>query len=141
MTKIEKFQLIIDVLTGTKEASGEQLTTLIEMLTKEIGMIEKKKSSSGLTATQKENEKIKQNILDVFYEIDNNGEIPSITIKELQENYEFDYTTQKLSALLNQLVKDEILEKSVNSDKKTVFTLVEEWRNKKEENTEEITEE
>lgn len=141
MTKIEKFQLIIDVLTGTKEASGEQLTTLIEMLTKEIGMIEKKKSSSGLTATQKENEKIKQNILDVFYEIDNNREIPSITIKELQENYKFDYTTQKLSALLNQLVKDEILEKSVNSDKKTVFTLVEEWRNKKEENVEEITEE
>lgn len=137
MTKIEKFQLIIDVLTGTKEASGEQLTTLIEMLTKEIGMIEKKKSSSGLTATQKENEKIKQNILDVFYEIDNNREIPSITIKELQENYKFDYTTQKLSALLNQLVKDEILEKSVNSDKKTVFTLVEEWRNEKEENTEE----
>lgn len=141
MTKIEKFQLIIDVLTGTKEASGEQLATLIEMLTKEIGMIEKKKSSSGLTATQKENEKIKQNILDVFYEIDNNREIPSITIKELQENYKFDYTTQKLSALLNQLVKDEILEKSVNSDKKTVFTLVEEWRNKKEENVEEITEE
>lgn len=141
MTKIEKFQLIIDVLTGTKEASGEQLTTLVEMLTKEIGMIEKKKSSSGLTATQKENEKIKQNILDVFYEIDNNREIPSITIKELQENYKFDYTTQKLSALLNQLVKDEILEKSVNSDKKTVFTLVEEWRNEKEENTEEITEE
>ena len=141
MTKIEKFQLIIDVLTGTKEASGEQLTTLIEMLTKEIGMIEKKKSSSGLTATQKENEKIKQNILDVFYEIDNNREIPSITIKELQENYKFDYTTQKLSALLNQLVKDEILEKSVNSDKKTVFTLVEEWRNEKEENVEEITEE
>ncbi len=141
MTKIEKFQLIIDVLTGTKEASGEQLTTLVEMLTKEIGMIEKKKSSSGLTATQKENEKIKQNILDVLYEIDNNGEIPSITIKELQENYKFDYTTQKLSALLNQLVKDEILEKSVNSDKKTVFTLVEEWRNKKEENSEEITEE
>ena len=137
MTKIEKFQLIIDVLTGTKEASGEQLATLIEMLTKEIGMIEKKKSSSGLTATQKENEKIKQNILDVFYEIDNNREIPSITIKELQENYKFDYTTQKLSALLNQLVKDEILEKSVNSDKKTVFTLVEEWRNKKEENAEE----
>lgn len=141
MTKIEKFQLIIDVLTGTKEASGEQLTTLVEMLTKEIGMIEKKKSSSGLTATQKENEKIKQNILDVFYEIDNNREIPSITIKELQENYKFDYTTQKLSALLNQLVKDEILEKSVNSDKKTVFTLVEEWRNKKEENAEENTEE
>lgn len=141
MTKIEKFQLIIDVLTGTKEASGEQLTTLVEMLTKEIGMIEKKKSSSGLTATQKENEKIKQNILDVFYEIDNNREIPSITIKELQENYKFDYTTQKLSALLNQLVKDEILEKSVNSDKKTVFTLVEEWRNAKEENVEEITEE
>lgn len=141
MTKIEKFQLIIDVLTGTKEASGEQLTTLIEMLTKEIGMIEKKKSSSGLTATQKENEKIKQNILDVFYEIDNNREIPSITIKELQENYKFDYTTQKLSALLNQLVKDEILEKSVNSDKKTVFTLVEEWRNEKEENAEENTEE
>lgn len=141
MTKIEKFQLIIDVLTGTREASGEQLTTLVEMLTKEIGMIEKKKSSSGLTATQKENEKIKQNILDVFYEIDNNGEIPSITIKELQENYKFDYTTQKLSALLNQLVKDEILEKSVNSDKKTVFTLVEEWRNEKEENAEEITEE
>lgn len=141
MTKIEKFQLIIDVLTGTKEVSGEQLTTLVEMLTKEIGMIEKKKSSSGLTATQKENEKIKQNILDVFYEIDNNREIPSITIKELQENYKFDYTTQKLSALLNQLVKDEILEKSVNSDKKTVFTLVEEWRNEKEENVEEITEE
>lgn len=141
MTKIEKFQLIIDVLTGTKEASGEQLATLIEMLTKEIGMIEKKKSSSGLTATQKENEKIKQNILDVFYEIDNNREIPSITIKELQENYKFDYTTQKLSALLNQLVKDEILEKSVNSDKKTVFTLVEEWRNEKEENVEENTEE
>lgn len=120
MTKIEKFKQIIAILEETKLNNDTMdINALVEMCQKEIDMIDKKKNSSGLTATQKENENIKNQIM--AYLIDN--DLDRTTIADLQTNG-FDYSAQKLSALLNQLVKDEQMTKEINKDKKTVFVLV-----------------
>jgi competence protein ComGC len=120
MTKIEKFKQIIAILEETKLNNDTMdIDALVEMCQKEVEMIEKKKNSSGLTATQKENENIKNQIM--AYLIDN--DLDRTTIADLQANG-FDYSAQKLSALLNQLVKDEQMTKEINKDKKTVFVLV-----------------
>ena len=114
MTKKEMFAIIGEVVAknGTTE--------MVEFINHEIELLEKKSKSSGQTKTQKENEVLKAEILEVFKEF-----AEPVTISEFCERTTSEIgklSNQKLSALFNQLVKAEQLKKFTEK-KKSYFSL------------------
>lgn len=95
MTKKEMFEMIKDVCVDNSE--------IVKFCNHEIELLEKKSSKSALTKTQKENEKIKTEIVNALTEI-----ARPVTITEMQELNESmsQYSNQKLSALLRALTKE-----------------------------------
>ena len=118
MTKKETINLLIDVLNGTREVEDVQI--FVDFLVHERELLEKKSSNSGQTKTQKENEFVKEKIVNALGVI---GKF--VTITELQEQNEemANYSNQKLSALLKQLVDSNIVSRVVDK-KKAYFKLV-----------------
>ena len=118
MTKKETINLLIDVLVGNKEVEDMQI--FVDFLTHERELLEKKSSNSGQTKTQKENELVKEKIVNALGVI---GKF--VTITELQESNEemANYSNQKLSALLKQLVDSNVVARQVDK-KKAYFKLV-----------------
>ena len=118
MTKKETINLLIDVLMGTKEVEDMQI--FVDFLVHERELLEKKSSNSGQTKTQKENEVIKDKIVNALRVLDK-----FVTITELQESNEeiANYSNQKVSALLKQLVDSNIVSRQVDK-KKAYFKLV-----------------
>ena len=112
MTKKETINLLIDVLVGNKEVEDMQI--FVDFLTHERELLEKKSSNSGQTKTQKENEVIKDKIVETL-----KGLGKYATITEIQESNEelSAYSNQKISALLKQLVDTQIVEKMVDKKK------------------------
>ena len=117
MTKKETINLLIDVLMGNKEVEDMQI--FVDFLTHERELLEKKSSNSGQTKTQKENEVIKDKIVDTLKGLDR-----PVMITELQEaNAELaNFSNQKISALLTQLVNSKVVNRVVDK-KKAYFTL------------------
>lgn len=118
MTKKETINLLIDVLMGNKEVEDMQI--FVDFLTHERELLEKKSSNSGQTKTQKENEVIKDKIVDTLKGLDKFA-----TITDIQEaNAELGaYSNQKISALLKQLVESEVIIRQMDK-KKAYFKLV-----------------
>lgn len=118
MTKKETINLLIDVLNGTREVEDVQI--FVDFLVHERELLEKKSSNSGQTKTQKENEFVKEKIVNALGVI---GKF--VTITELQEQNEemANYSNQKLSALLKQLVDSNVVARQVDK-KKAYFKLV-----------------
>lgn len=118
MTKKETINLLIDVLMGNKEVEDMQI--FVDFLVHERELLEKKSSNSGQTKTQKENEFVKEKIVNALGVI---GKF--VTITELQEQNEemANYSNQKLSALLKQLVDSNVVARQVDK-KKAYFKLV-----------------
>ena len=112
MTKKETINLLIDVLVGNKEVEDVQI--FVDFLTHERELLEKKSSNSGQTKTQKENETIKEKIVETL-----KGLGRYVTITEIQEaNAELsEYSNQKISALLKQLVDTQVIEKMIDKKK------------------------
>lgn len=112
MTKKETINLLIDVLMGNKEVEDMQI--FVDFLVHERELLEKKSSNSGQTKTQKENETIKEKIVETLRDL---GKYATIT--EIQEkNAELGaYSNQKISALLKQLVDSEVITKMVDKKK------------------------
>ena len=108
MTKKETINLLIDVLMGNKEVEDVQI--FIDFLTHERELLERKSSNSGQTKTQKENEILKEKIVETLKELNKFS-----TITEIQEsNAELaDLSNQKISALLKQLVDTNVIEKVI----------------------------
>lgn len=108
-----------------KEMFGEILkrvsdnTEMVEFLNHEIELLERKASKSTQTKTQKENEGIKEIILNALTEIGK-----PVTITELQNaNTELaEFSNQKISALLKQLVDSKVVDKMIDK-KKSYFTV------------------
>ena len=117
MTKKETINLLIDVLMGNKEVEDMQI--FVDFLTHERELLEKKSSNSGQTKTQKENETIKEKIVATLRELDK-----PVIITEIQgANEELaNYSNQKISALLTQLVNSGVVKRVVDK-KKAYFTL------------------
>lgn len=92
---------------------------VINFVTHEIELLDRKHSKTSQTKTQKENELIKESIVKVLTEIDR-----PVTITELQnESAEMEvYSNQKLSALLKQLVQSGIVTKTIDK-KKSYFSV------------------
>ena len=112
MTKKETINLLIDVLMGNKEVEDVQM--FIDFLTHERELLERKSSNSGQTKTQKENEILKEKIVETLKELNKFS-----TITEIQEsNVELaDLSNQKISALLKQLVDTNVIEKVIEKKK------------------------
>lgn len=94
----------VDALTVAIEVVDE--ADVVEKLTALRAQIAKKKGSSKPTKTQVENEAIKEKILDVLSD-------EPMTVKEIMAVIDGDYSSQKLSALLRQLVSAEKVVKTV----------------------------
>ena len=112
MTKKETINLLIDVLMGNKEVEDTQM--FIDFLIHERELLERKSSNSGQTKTQKENEILKEKIVETLKELNKFS-----TITEIQNaNTELaDLSNQKISALLKQLVDSNIIEKVIEKKK------------------------
>ena len=111
MTKREMFEMIKGVCAND--------TRIVEFCEHEIELLNRKSSKSTQTKTQIENENIKVAIVNALNEIGR-----PVTITELQEsNAEMsNYSNQKLSALLKQLVESNQVVKTVEK-KKSYFTV------------------
>ena len=103
----------VDALNVAIEAVADE--EVIEKLTALKGQMAKKRTSSKPTKTQVENEGIKANILKVLTD-------EGVTVKTLLGELEGDYTSQKISALLRQLVADGKVVKTIEK-KVSYFSL------------------
>jgi predicted HTH transcriptional regulator len=98
VTKAQRFAMIREIV----EASGSANTAdLIAFIDHEVELLNKKHSSGKLTATQKENVTIKEQIVKALTDL-----AKPVTITELTKVEGLDYTSQKISALVKQLVDD-----------------------------------
>lgn len=86
---------------------------------KEIAKIDNKSANKKPTATQVANEGIKAEILDIM---NANGE--PMTVGQVEVAFDKAYTNQKLSALMNAMVKEGILTKGTEK-KVTYFSVAE----------------
>lgn len=102
MTKRDYFNQVLAIVENAKE-NIENYEDVKNFVEHEIELLNKKKSNTKPTKTQVENEKIKARILEVLTEV---NEV--MTISELMTADGLEgYSNQKLSALANQLVKEE----------------------------------
>ena len=109
-TKREMFNLIATVNADNTE--------IVEFCKHEIDLLDNKKGTSKPTKTQRENEDIKVKILDVLVET---GE--PMTVGEILEVIDGKYSSQKITALLRQLMSTGKVEKTVEK-KVSRFALV-----------------
>ena len=115
-TKKEMFRKLIEL------AQENERTDLIEFCEHEINLLNKKASASGQTKTQAENEKIKVVIAEELTRI-----ARAVTISELIKESESlgQYSNQKLSALLKQMVENDKTVTKIIDKKKSLFTIAE----------------
>lgn len=101
--KITKREMYNDLLTIPAIAEDE---TRVAFIKHEIELLDRKKSSSGnLTPKQKENEVLKDKILEVIKNIGN-----PVTITDLMKTEELsEYSLNKLNALVTQLRRDNLV--------------------------------
>lgn len=118
MTKKEMFAVIAETIETMEVENKAEMLNFIDH---EIELLNKKSGKSGQTKTQKENELLKEQLLSAFAEMEK-----PVTISEFQEKCAepvAQLSNQKLSALLNQLVKAEKMVKTIEK-KKSHFSLV-----------------
>ena len=116
MTKRENFELIAKTIE-TMEI--ENKAEMLNFITYEIELLEKKSNKSGQTKTQKENEILKD---EIFAELSKLGE--KVTVSEFQAVTRFappEFSNQKISALLNQMEKAGKVDKEIVKKKSYFF--------------------
>ena len=118
MTKVQTINLLIDVLNGVQEVEDMQI--FVDFLLHERELLEKKSSNSGQTKTQKENEVIKDKIVETLKGLDGYSTITDIQNANVELS---ELSNQKISALLKQLVDTGIVAKVIDK-KKAYFKLV-----------------
>ena len=116
MTKSDYFNAILAVLATVEDTDVSGLTAFVNH---EIELLENKRSSTKPTKTQTENLAVKETIVSVLKEIGK-----PVTITEMQK-FSADlaeFSCQKLSALLKQLVENDKTVTKVTEKKKTYFS-------------------
>ena len=112
LTIKEQFVMVNEVL----KAAGRD--DLVEFINGRIEVQGKKHSSKKQTATQKANEELKNTIVEVL-----TGAEPMTVTDLMKSNDELgEYSNQKISALLRQLVNDKIVNRTVEKNK-TYFSI------------------
>jgi precorrin-3B methylase len=112
LTKKEVFSKMLEV----SEIASNDL--FVEFINHELELLDRKSSKSTQTKTQIENESIKNAIVESLERV-----AKAVTITELQEldSEMANYSNQKLSALLKQLVKENRVVKTVDKKKSYFF--------------------
>ena len=116
MTKRDYFNAILAVLATVEDTDVSGLTAFVNH---EIELLENKRSSTKPTKTQTENLAVKETIVSVLKEIGK-----PVTITEMQK-FSTDlaeFSCQKLSALLKQLVENDKTVTNVTEKIKTYFS-------------------
>lgn len=116
MTKRDYFNAILAVLATVEDTDVSGLTAFVNH---EIELLENKRSTAKPTKTQTENLAVKETIVSVLKEIGK-----PVTITEMQK-FSADlaeFSCQKLSALLKQLVENDKTATKVTEKKKTYFS-------------------
>ena len=116
MTKRDYFNAILAVLATVEDTDVSGLTAFVHH---EIELLENKRSTAKPTKTQTENLAVKETIVSVLKEIGK-----PVTITEMQK-FSADlaeFSCQKLSALLKQLVENDKTVTKVTEKKKTYFS-------------------
>ena len=116
MTKRDYFNAILAVLATVEDTDVSGLTAFVNH---EIELLENKRSTAKPTKTQTENLAVKETIVSVLKEIGK-----PVTITEMQKfSTELaEFSCQKLSALLKQLVENDKTVTKVTEKKKTYFS-------------------
>ena len=116
MTKRDYFNAILAILATVEDTDVSGLTAFVNH---EIELLENKRSSTKPTKTQTENLAVKETIISVLKEIGK-----PVTITEMQKfSAELaEFSCQKLSALLKQLVENDKTVTKVTEKKKTYFS-------------------
>ena len=116
MTKRDYFNAILAVLATVEDTDVSGLTAFVNH---EIELLENKRSSTKPTKTQTENLAVKETIVSVLKEIGK-----PVTITEMQKSSAelAEFSCQKLSALLKQLVENDKTVTKVTEKKKTYFS-------------------
>lgn len=116
ITKREMFAMISAVV---EKAEVENKDEMLKALAHEIELLDNKKSKSGQSAREKENEALKE---EIFVELSKLDE--KVTVSEFQAVTRFappEFSNQRISALLNQLVKADRVGKVVEKKKSYFF--------------------
>ena len=116
MTKRDYFNAILAVLATVEDTDVSGLTAFVNH---EIELLDNKRSSTKPTKTQTENLAVKETIISVLKEIGK-----PVTISEMQKfsTNLAEFSCQKLSALLKQLVENDKTVTKVTEKKKTYFS-------------------
>ena len=117
ITKKEMFAMIMEVVANS---TVENKAEMVKALEHEIELLENKKSKSGQSKTQKENEILKAEIFEELSKLEER-----VTVSEFQAVTRFappEFSNQKISALLNQLEKVGKVKKEVIK-KKSYFSI------------------
>lgn len=116
MTKKEILTLIVTALGESRDFTSEETEAIIAYATNEISLLDKKaeKAKTQKSKTQKENEEIKVLLLAFLRTLDT-----PITITEIIKGTDTfsEYSTQKISALLKQLIESGEVVKTVDKKK------------------------
>ena len=106
ITKAQMFTMIREVVADNAD--------MVAFIDHELELLAKKSASKKPTKTQLENEVLKDKIVEVLGEFENGATATEV----LKADVAFDgMSNQKISALLNQLVKAEVLTKTVDKGK------------------------
>ena len=115
MTNKEMFGMVKAMVLASGAVEVD-IQAAVEFIDKQIEQLDKKAANKKLTKAQLENEAIKTSLEAVL------AEQGMLSISDIQKLEGFEgYSNQKLSALLNQMVKAEIITKAFGTDRKTVF--------------------
>lgn len=112
VTKREMFSNLLEIVKGNEEMEN--------FINHELELLDRKKSSSSLSQTQKDNLELVETIYNELVRIGK-----AITITDLQNESEIlkDYSNQKLSALLKKLVDSNRVAKTTDK-KKSYFKAI-----------------
>ena len=116
MTKRDYFNAILAVLATVEDTDVSGLTAFVNH---EIELLENKRSSTKPTKTQTENLAVKETIVSVLKEM---GKPATITEMQKFSADLAEFSCQKLSALLKQLVENDKTVTKVTEKKKTYFS-------------------
>ena len=120
MTKRERFEQLANTIADAN-ISEEAKAEMLAFIAHEQELLVKKSSKSGQTKVQKANEVLKEEMREA---LENIGK--PVTVSEFMAltkfNAENEFTNQKVSAMLNQLVKAEKIVKTVDK-KKSYFSV------------------
>ena len=116
MTKRDYFNAILAVLATVEDTDVSGLTAFVNH---EIELLENKRSTAKPTKTQTENLAVKETIVSVLKEM---GKPATITEMQKFSAELAEFSCQKLSALLKQLVENDKTVTKVTEKKKTYFS-------------------